>query len=237
MGEWADDIDGLSAPARAGHSPKPQDAPATTNSTQKPPVATLSVAEIQQVRSNLFRMGLHAPVCDSYTADLSSRNAHMKLACGSRNVGLLRARLEDIIVDPTLGKDLGAGGSAAMSKGTIPLPEACKILRLGDWQGANRATAGTLQGSPSTKVLKRYWHQDSCTCQFSSSSGAVCQHSVMQLCQAEWRKCTQMQSPTCCTRQRHHLYWRLWGSGEACAVQAVCATELGETVGTCGCPE
>lgn len=124
--------------------------PAVTGGS-KEPVATFSVAEIQEVRSNLFRMAVPSG---------SGTDQHRKgiqQACGSVDgKGLLRARLEDIIVGPAvLPPDL-CTVPVDMSRGTVPKTDgALRLLQLGEWQGGDRAVARTIQGSPSAKSIER----------------------------------------------------------------------------------
>lgn len=125
--------------------------PAAANGSTEP-IATFSVAEIQQVRSNLFRLDLPP---DSGTD--RNRKGFQQPCTSADGRGLLRARLEDIIVDPAvIPADLGTG-PVDMSRGTVPKTEgALRLLQLGEWQGGSQAIARSIQGASSARTVERY---------------------------------------------------------------------------------
>lgn len=161
-----------------------QDASATipaATEANKEPVATFSVAEIQEARSSLFRMAVPPG---------SGTDQHRKgtqQACESVDgKGLLRARLEDIIVDPAVLPPDWGSGPVDMSRGTVPKTDgALKLLQLGEWQGADRAAARTVQGSSSAKSVERYCRLK-CSCMLVV---ARCLDSALPNCQDGVRRC------------------------------------------------
>lgn len=133
-------------PAKHTFSAREESQPAASNKI-KEPVATFSRAEIQQVRSSFFTTG------SNKTPQQTSEFAQDSCAKNAR--GYLRARLEDIIVDPVWVNDVGTC-PVAMSKWTVPNGLCHEILHVNELQGTHRVAVGTIQGHPSTKTLRRY---------------------------------------------------------------------------------